>query len=418
MGENQATGQVVPTEDAPFADRPGGLPEDECMLQGLALTKLPYDRLRLMPRVVSGLWLADNQLSHCPNLLQELLENFPNLSKVDLVGNQLTCDHLRLQSNETEMMERRRSERHLLQSLTMVGSWAEQEDSHDGGEVEEGYECLQSRHSVTSCTKEHHNHLQDNKKQAISCFFCSLQVCHLDQNCLTALPAELFTCLPNLRWLAVQRNLLTSIPKEIGKAKHLEGLRLDHNQLKELPEEMSQLQGLLCFSVSHNDLRSLPEELAELGSLETLMVQGNPNLLTLPERLVGRLSNLVEFVVDAPPPPPPVPQGHLGMVCRAESLLHISAGFVFKTWSGGIVNLNIPEELKELLMFKGKRCSKCRGTFFGDCVAELVWESKICEQAVLLRGQYCSHKCLIDAHPPLTATEKRREEEEEEEPGD
>lgn len=398
MGENQMTSQVVPTEEVPFTDGPGGLPEDECMLQGLALTTLPYDRLHLMPRAVSGLWLADNQLSHCPNLLQELLENFPNLSKVDLEGNQLTCNHLQLQSNETEMSECRRSEQCLLQSLAMVSGRVEQEDPGEE-KHEEGHECLRSRHSIISCTKEHHNHLQDNKKQGISCFFCSLQVCHLDQNCLTALPAELFTCLPNLKWLAVQRNLLTSIPKEIGKAKHLKGLRLDHNQLKELPEEISQLQELLCLSVSHNDLHSLPEELAKLESLETLMVHGNPNLLTLPERLVGQLPNLVEFFTEAPPPPSSVPQVRLGMVCRAESLLHISAGFVFKAWSGDIANLGIPEELKELLMLEGKRCSKCQGTFFGDCAAEFVWESKICEQAVLLRGQYCSHKCLVDAHP-------------------
>lgn len=278
---------------------------------GLALKALPYDRLRSLPVAVSGLWLADNQLSHCPNLFQELLESFPSLSTVDLEGNNLTCDHLRLLPS-AEQMERRRNEERLVAMIQRSGCSSSNSDSKDSAESRDGESAtnrvsgdgddererlnLEER-GLSPCRKGHcHDPL--TRFSSLSCFFCSVRVCYFDCNKLTTLPPELFTCLPNLRWLTAQRNQLRFLPPEVGRATNLEGLRLDSNLLRELPKEIGQLHNLLCLSVGNNNLQSLPEELAGLRRLETLMVHGNPELRTLPSCLQGRLPHLVEFNAD------------------------------------------------------------------------------------------------------------------------
>jgi len=325
---------------------------------------------------VSGLWLADNQLCHCPNLLQELLENFPNLSKIDLESNELSCDHLRLHFSEREMIERRRSEMNLLRGMTINHGGAKQDTMKDDTM---NFSFLETSGALRPCTKEQHQHYhQLITPKAMPCFFCSLQVCYLDQNKLVTLPPELFTCLPNLKWLSAQRNLLTFLPREISKAKDLEGIRVDHNHLKEIQEEICHLEGLLCLSVSHNDIHCLPESLAKLQRLETLMVQGNPKLLTFPESL-SRLPRLIEFSAEVPPslsdpriqPRTSIlllisltnqPTNHMaliGLTCRTGSLQHICASFVAKTYTNGVAKLNIPQELRDLLELEGRPCSQC-----------------------------------------------------------
>jgi hypothetical protein len=280
------------------------------------LRALPYQRLKDAASVsVSGLWLAHNELSHSPNLLQELLESFPGLSLLDLENNHLTCDHLRLLPSAEET-ERRRLERRFLE--------AQAADHTDGGEEES--KTHTTRTSAHAQYTRHTQHLRARSEMQLSCFFCSMRVVYLDCNRLTSLPAELFTCLPNLRWVTAHRNCLTSLPSEVGRATRLEGLRLDNNQLREVPKELGQLPNLLCLSMCDNDLRSLPEEMAGLRAIETLMVRGNPNLLALPSCVARLAGTLTEFSADAIAERPDHQRLPQGTFHRAESLLNIAAG--------------------------------------------------------------------------------------------
>lgn len=47
---------------------------------------------------------------------------------------------------------------------------------------------------------------------------------------------------------------------------------------------------------------------------------------------------------------------------------------------------------------RARLCAVCRaegtGLYFGNGVAERVWETQLCNHAVLLRGNYCSLACL------------------------
>lgn len=47
-------------------------------------------------------------------------------------------------------------------------------------------------------------------------FFC-FQFLYLEGNAISALPEELFDCLPNLRWLDLRNNRISEIPPIIGK---------------------------------------------------------------------------------------------------------------------------------------------------------------------------------------------------------
>lgn len=48
-------------------------------------------------------------------------------------------------------------------------------------------------------------------------FFICFQFLYLEGNAISALPEELFDCLPNLRWLDLRNNRISEIPPIIGK---------------------------------------------------------------------------------------------------------------------------------------------------------------------------------------------------------
>ncbi|XP_064292395.1 leucine-rich repeat-containing protein 28-like [Plodia interpunctella] len=79
-------------------------------------------------------------------------------------------------------------------------------------------------------------------------------------------------------------NLITRVPKEIYKLKHLESLYLSGNDIVELPREISMLKCLKCLDLSGNRLRRLPDEIGEVRSLRFLILDEN-ELVELPLRL-------------------------------------------------------------------------------------------------------------------------------------
>ncbi|MDH4129135.1 MAG: leucine-rich repeat domain-containing protein [Spirochaetota bacterium] len=103
----------------------------------------------------------------------------------------------------------------------------------------------------------------------------------------TKIPSELFKL--NVNILNFNKNLLTNIPKEIGKLKHLQKLLLDGNQLIELPSELGQLINLEELRLNGNFLISLPKEIKQVKKLKELHLGGNL-LFDLPKEIYSLIN--------------------------------------------------------------------------------------------------------------------------------
>lgn len=75
-------------------------------------------------------------------------------------------------------------------------------------------------------------------------------------NQLTELPREV--CLMPLQVLLLPDNLLTSLPKEIGKMTSLAELDASNNRLTQVPMTLGDCAGLRCLNLSNNQLGLLP----------------------------------------------------------------------------------------------------------------------------------------------------------------
>ncbi|CAH0726433.1 unnamed protein product, partial [Brenthis ino] len=91
-------------------------------------------------------------------------------------------------------------------------------------------------------------------------------------NQLTELPREV--CLMPLQVLLLPDNLLTSLPKEIGKMTSLAELDASNNRLTQVPMTLGDCAGLRCLNLSNNQLGLLPLQITYLR-LEHLDVSCN-----------------------------------------------------------------------------------------------------------------------------------------------
>ena len=117
----------------------------------------------------------------------------------------------------------------------------------------------------------------------------------LDNNDLTALPADVFNGLSSLETLRLQSNSLAALPENVFHGlSSLQILNLYSNSLAALPEDvfegLSTLQELRLYS---NSLAALPADVFEgLSSLEGLYLRSN-SLTALPEDVFDGLSSLI-----------------------------------------------------------------------------------------------------------------------------
>ena len=150
---------------------------------------------------------------------------------------------------------------------------------------------------------------------------------------LTELPSSL-RHLTNLTELNVSVNQLTVLPDAIGQLTNLTHLSVSGNQLTILPDTIGQLANLTQLDVSINRLTALPPSIGYISCLETLRVDGNPNLSTLPIFL-GNCSRLMHLNIEGTSIPKPN-RGQILAACRgmrgleaAEKLPH-----KIKLWRG------------------------------------------------------------------------------------
>lgn len=126
----------------------------------------------------------------------------------------------------------------------------------------------------------------------------SLQYLDISSNVLSHLPDSIGE-LSKLRKLQVSNNRLKKIPRSIGKLKRLETLELMNNEIVILPLEICNCTSLITLNVDNNKLQLLPRQLYQLTNLTELSAVGN-NLLVLPNDL-GKMSCLQSLYMDNNP---------------------------------------------------------------------------------------------------------------------
>ncbi|KAG5196136.1 hypothetical protein JEQ12_011772 [Ovis aries] len=82
----------------------------------------------------------------------------------------------------------------------------------------------------------------------------NLRQLHLQRNALSTIPKDFFQLLPNLSWLDLRFNRITALPSGIGCHKHLKTLLLERNPIRMLPVEL----------VKKMTVRDLPQPLLDL----------------------------------------------------------------------------------------------------------------------------------------------------------
>ncbi|XP_050247476.1 plant intracellular Ras-group-related LRR protein 6 isoform X2 [Quercus robur] len=106
----------------------------------------------------------------------------------------------------------------------------------------------------------------------------------LHQNKISSIPPSIMGC-SSLVEFYMGNNSLSSLPTEIGVLSRLGNLDLHSNQLKEYPVEACKLH-LSVLDLSNNSLTGLPPEMGNMTTLRKLLLTGNP-LRTLRSSLVS-----------------------------------------------------------------------------------------------------------------------------------
>ncbi len=112
----------------------------------------------------------------------------------------------------------------------------------------------------------------------------------MGNNKLTGVDLKTLKTLRRLTDLNLYNAGLTSIPKGIGRLKHVKVLDIYYNKITELPRQIGRMKRLEQLAISYNDLSSLPASLSKLRRLQQLFAHHN-RISQLPDHF-ERLTNL------------------------------------------------------------------------------------------------------------------------------
>jgi Leucine-rich repeat (LRR) protein len=113
---------------------------------------------------------------------------------------------------------------------------------------------------------------------------------------LNKFPEELLK-LTSLKYLALRRNSISTLTKQIGFMTNLEYLDLRINKLQKLPDSIGLLSNLKTLNLSSNQLLKIPESIGNLKSLKILNLQNN-KLKKIPVSIL-QLDNLEKLNIKA-----------------------------------------------------------------------------------------------------------------------
>lgn len=126
--------------------------------------------------------------------------------------------------------------------------------------------------------------------------FCNLRVLDLSSNNLSWIDDSLSE-LRFLRCLVIKNNFLTedSLPKDFGALKCLQELNLSGNQFASIPQQILELSDLRALYMGGNRISNVPVQISQLQCLEILYLGGN--VLTELPATMGRLQNLQALIL-------------------------------------------------------------------------------------------------------------------------
>lgn len=104
----------------------------------------------------------------------------------------------------------------------------------------------------------------------------NLQMVSFKENGMKSIHPEALQ--PQLRWLILTGNSIEAIPETIGRCTKLQKLMLSGNNLKCLPESVVQLNRLELVRLARNDLEKPPMKLLQLPNLRWVALSRNPFL--------------------------------------------------------------------------------------------------------------------------------------------
>ncbi|KAJ3436225.1 hypothetical protein M0812_18282 [Anaeramoeba flamelloides] len=87
-----------------------------------------------------------------------------------------------------------------------------------------------------------------------------------------------------LRWLSLDSNLITQIPRLIKNMKLLECLYLRHNKIRSIPQELNKCKELHELCLSYNQITEIKNGVFVFNSLKILDLSGNP-IQSLPQEI-------------------------------------------------------------------------------------------------------------------------------------
>jgi Leucine-rich repeat (LRR) protein len=237
-----------------------------CDLSGNLLTELPSTVGMLGSLRV--LFLQQNRLMELPRSFAQL----PALENLSLTGNRVDIFPQHAMASLRQLKTLTYAENR----LKAWGGSPDNQDKHD-----------ESEEPV-------------HKNEATSGVFgvmTAIEYLDLNDNALVQLPASGWAALTVLVELRLSHNKLTHVPTALGSLPSLQRLDLSHNKLSKLPPELFSHSHLVRLDLRGNSLHKLPSTLGSAAPLESLFLQKNPPLLSLPETLAG-LKRLTWLEID------------------------------------------------------------------------------------------------------------------------
>ncbi|XP_067908780.1 leucine-rich repeat-containing protein 27-like isoform X1 [Heterodontus francisci] len=103
-----------------------------------------------------------------------------------------------------------------------------------------------------------------------------LQNLYLEGNAITVLSEDFFHQLPNLIWLDLRNNKLTSLPLSIGDHRYLKTLLLEGNPIRKLPVELGNLTSLKALNLRKCPIEFPPKAVMHQGLIAILAFLRKP----------------------------------------------------------------------------------------------------------------------------------------------
>ncbi|XP_059215908.1 leucine-rich repeat-containing protein 27-like [Centropristis striata] len=87
----------------------------------------------------------------------------------------------------------------------------------------------------------------------------------LEGNLISSIPDSMFISLPNLQWLDLRHNQITSLPSEIGSHRSLKTILLEGNPISELPPELGNVITLRGLNLRNCPITFPPQDIVTQG---------------------------------------------------------------------------------------------------------------------------------------------------------